>query len=102
MASIYMHRYIKAFRRYGLDHKYDAQLVTSANDLVVLCRQGAHEVLEKTRGWMGSIGLALSEDETRVRGARCQSFDFPGYTFGPMYSPRTSGCCNGARPFSSP
>jgi RNA-directed DNA polymerase len=27
LANIYMHRYIKAFRRYGLDQKYGAQLV---------------------------------------------------------------------------
>jgi hypothetical protein len=52
------HRYIKAFRRYGLDRKYGARLVTYADDLVVLCRQGAHEALAKTRGWLGSIGLA--------------------------------------------
>src|SRR5207245_10231244 len=98
LANIYMRRYIKAFRRYGLDQKYGAQLVTYADDLVVLCRQGAPEVLEKTRGWMGSIGLALNEGKTGVRDARCESFDFLGYTFGPMYSPRTGGRYNGARP----
>jgi RNA-directed DNA polymerase len=98
LANIYMHRYIRAFRRYGLDRKYGAQLVTYADDLVVLCRHGAHEVLEKTRRWMASIGLALNEDKTGVRHARCESFDFLGYTFGPMYSPRTGGRYNGARP----
>src|SRR5437870_2886037 len=96
LANIYMHRYIKAFRRYGLDQKYGAQLVTYADDLVVLCRHGAQEVLEKTRGWMASIGLALNEGKTCVRNARCESFDFLGYTFGPMYSPRTGGRYNGA------
>src|SRR6266567_7337075 len=98
LANIYMHRYIKAFRKYGLDQKYGAQLVIYADDLVVLCRHGAHEVLEKTRGWMGSMGLALNEGKTGVRDARCESFDFLGYTFGPMYSPRTGGRYNGARP----
>ena len=47
---------------------------------------------------MGSIGLALNEGKTCVRDARCESFDFLGYTFGPMYSPRTGGRYNGARP----
>jgi hypothetical protein len=75
LANIYTHRYIKAFRRYGLDQKYGAQLVTYADDLVVLCRHGAHEVLEKTRGWMGRIGLALNEGKTCVRDARCESFE---------------------------
>ena len=73
LASIYMHRYIKAFRRSGLDRKYGAQLVTYADDLVVLCRQGGQEVLEQTRRWMASIGLALNEAKTGVRDARSAS-----------------------------
>jgi RNA-directed DNA polymerase len=98
LANIYMHRFIKAFRKYGLDQRYGAVLVTYADDFVVLCRHGAAEVLETTRRWMASIGLVLNEDKTRVCNARCESFDFLGYTFGPMYSPRTGGRYNGARP----
>jgi RNA-directed DNA polymerase len=98
MANIYMHRYIKAFRTYGLDRRYGAVLVTYADDFVVLCRHGAVEVLATTRRWMTGIGLALNEDKTRVCNARCESFDFLGYTFGPMYWPPTGGRYNGARP----
>ena len=47
---------------------------------------------------MTGIGLTLNETKTRVCNARCESFDFLGYTFGPMYSPRTGGRYNGARP----
>src|SRR5262249_15316016 len=98
LANIYMHRFIKAFRKYGLDRRYDAVLVTYADDFVVLCRHGAAEVLDTTRRWMASIGLALNEDKTRVCHARSASFDSLGYTFGPLYSPRTGGCYPGARP----
>jgi hypothetical protein len=48
--------------------------------LVVLCRHGAAEVLETTRRWMTRIGLTLNEDKTRVCHARCESFDFLGYS----------------------
>src|ERR1700737_1544570 len=65
MATIYMHRFIKAFRKYGLDRRYGAVLVTYADDFVVLCRHGAAEVLETTRRWMTSIGLTLNETKTR-------------------------------------
>src|SRR5207247_8866684 len=41
---------------------------------------------------------APNESKTAVRDARCTCFDFLGYTFGPMYSPRTGGRYNGARP----
>jgi RNA-directed DNA polymerase len=98
LANIYMHRYIKAFRKYGLDRRYGAVLVTYADDFVVLCRHGAAEVLATTRRWMTGIGLALNEDKTRVCNARCESFDFLGYTFGPLYSPRTGRRYLGARP----
>jgi hypothetical protein len=81
LANIYMHRFIKAFRKYGLDRRYGAVLVTYADDFVVLCRHGAEEVFEITRRWMASIGLALNEDQTRICNARCESFDFLGYTF---------------------
>lgn len=98
LANIYMHRFIKAFRTYGLDRRYGAVLVTYADDFVVLCRHGAAEVLETTRRWMTCIGLTLNETKTRVCNARCESFDFLGYTFGPMYSPRTGRRYNGVRP----
>lgn len=98
LANIYMHRFIKAFRQHGLDRQYDAVLVTYADDFVILCRHGAAEVLKTTRRWMAGIGLALNEDKTRLRDARCDAFDFLGYTFGPMYSPRTGGRYNGVRP----
>ncbi len=49
LANIYMHRFIKAFRTYGLDRRYGAVLVTYADDFVILCRHGAAEVLETRR-----------------------------------------------------
>jgi RNA-directed DNA polymerase len=98
LANIYMHRFIKAFRKYGLDRRYGAVLVTYADDFVVLCRHDAAAVLETIRRWMTRIGLMVNETKTRVCDARCASFDFLGYTFGPMHSPRTGGRYNGARP----
>ena len=98
LANIYMHRFIKAFRQYGLDRQYGAVLVNYADDFVILCRHGAAEVLKTTRRWMAGIGLALNEDKTRLRDTRCESFDFLGYTFGPMHSPRTGGRYNGVQP----
>src|SRR5438445_11076627 len=64
LANIYMHRYIKAFRKYGLDRRYGAVLVTYADDFVVLCRHDAAAVLETTRRWMASIGLTLNVNKT--------------------------------------
>jgi RNA-directed DNA polymerase len=98
LANLYMHRFIKAFRKHGLDEKHGAVLVTYADDFVVLCRRGARQVLEVTRQWMTRIGLTLNEEKTCVRDGRRESFDFLGYTFGPMHSPRTGGRYLGAMP----
>lgn len=84
LANIYMHRYIKAFRRYGLDKRFGAVLVCYADDLVVLCRHDAQEVLRITRGWMEQMGLELNEEKTCLRNGLKEHFDFLGYTFGPF------------------
>jgi RNA-directed DNA polymerase len=98
LANIYMHRFIKAFRKHGLAQKYGAVLVNYADDFVVLCRRGSRQVLETTGRWMARIGLQLNEQKTCLRDARRESFHFLGYTFGPMYSPRNGYCYSGARP----
>jgi len=87
LANIYMHRYIKTFRRCGLDKKYGAVLVTYADDLVVLCRRKPEQVLEITGRWMEQMGLCLNPEKTVIRDAGEEHFDFLGYTFGPLYLP---------------
>jgi RNA-directed DNA polymerase len=98
LANVYMHRFIKAFRMHDLATKYRAELVTYADDFVVLCGGDARKVLDIIRQWMTKIGLTLNEAKTSVRDARREHFDFLGYTFGPLHSPRTGGQYNGARP----
>jgi RNA-directed DNA polymerase len=97
LANIYMHRYIKAFRKYGVAQKYGATLVNYADDFVVLCRHGAQDVLDKTRRWLTCMGLTLNEKKTSIRDAHRESFDFLGYTFKTMYSPRNGHRYIGAR-----
>jgi len=84
LANLYMNRYLKVFRLRGLDRRYGARLVNYADDFVVLCRQGAPEVLAQTRQWFTQMGLTLNERKTRVCDGRSEPFTFLGYTFGPM------------------
>jgi RNA-directed DNA polymerase len=85
LANLYMNRYLRAFRHAGLDRRYGARLVNYADDFVVLCRQGAVEVLAQTRQWFQQMGLTLNERKTRVCDGRREPFTFLGYTCGPMY-----------------
>jgi RNA-directed DNA polymerase len=84
LANVYMNRFLKVFRLRGLDRRYGARLVNYADDFVVLCRYGAAEVLAQSRRWFTQMGLTLNEQKTRVCDGRRESFDFLGYTFGPM------------------
>jgi RNA-directed DNA polymerase len=98
LANIYMHRFIKAFRRHGIAERYGAVLVNYADDFVILCRRQAHEVRGIVSRWMTRIGLALNEAKTVVRHAWREPFDFLGYTFAPMYSPKNGHRYLGACP----
>jgi RNA-directed DNA polymerase len=84
LANLYMNRYLKVFRLRGLDRRYGARLVNYADDLVVLCRRGAPEVLAQSRRWFTQMGLTLNEQKTRVCDGRTEPFTFLGYTFGPQ------------------
>lgn len=81
LANLYMHRFIKMFRKSGFEGKHGAVLVNYADDFVVLCRRDAPRVLTKIRSWFAAIGLEINESKTSVRHARQESFDFLGYTF---------------------
>ena len=98
LANVYMHRFIKAFRKFGLDKKHGAVLVNYADDFVVLCKRDAHGALATIRRWMASIGLELNETKTSVRNARAESFDFLGYTFKMQRSLKTGAPYPGAQP----
>ena len=89
LANIYMHRFIKAFRKHRLGEKHGAVLVTYADDLVILCRKDAVGALQTIRGWFESIGLNINEQKTSVKNARRESFDFLGHTFKMLHSYKT-------------
>ena len=98
LANVYMNRFLKVFRQRGLDRRYGARLVNYADDLVVLCRQGAAEVLAQSRRWFTQMGLTLNERKTRVVQGREEPFTFLGYTFGPMHYRKDGHWYLGAAP----
>jgi RNA-directed DNA polymerase len=83
LANIYMHRFLRAWRQRDKGQEYRAQLITYADDFVIVSRGQAAAALAWTRGVMGRIGLTLNDAKTSIRNARTESFDFLGYTFGP-------------------
>lgn len=86
LANIYMHRFLKAWRKQGRGEAFRARLVNYADDFVILSRGHATAALDWTRQVIGKVGLTLNEQKTCIRNARREPFNFLGYTFGPMTS----------------
>ena len=99
LANLYMRRFVLAWKKLGLDRRLGSCIVIYADDLVILCRRGkADEALGWMREIMGKLQLTVNEEKTRVCKVPEEEFDFLGYTFGRMYSPRTGQARLGMRP----
>jgi RNA-directed DNA polymerase len=83
LAKLYMNRFLKHWRATGRGEAYQAQIISSADDFVILSRNKAAEALAWTRSVMTRLGLSLNEAKTVVRNARHERFAFLGYAFGP-------------------
>ncbi len=98
LANLYMNRFLKYWRATGRGEAYRAQVISYADDFVILSRGYAAEALAWTRAVMTKLGLALNEAKTSVRNARQERFDFLGYTFGPHHYRKDGHWYLGASP----
>ena len=99
LANLYMRRFVLGWKKLGLDKSLGSRIVNYADDLVILCRKGgAEEALTQMREIMGRLKLKVNEEKTRICKVPQGEFDFLGYTFGVMYSPKTGKAYTGARP----
>lgn len=91
LANIYIHRLLKAWKKFGMERHLGARIINYADDLVILCRSrsGAETALKSLRWMVERLGLRLNEQKTHLRNAREEQFDFLGYTFGLMVSRKT-------------
>ena len=86
LANIYIHRLLRAWKKFDLERRLGARIINYADDLVIVSQDSAEEALNWLRWIIARLGLKLNEGKTCVRDARRESFDFLGYTFGPQVS----------------
>ena len=99
LANVYMRRFVLAWQQLGLDRRLGSCIVIYADDLVILCRRGkADEASKWMRRIMTKLKLTVNEDKTRICRIPDERFDFLGYTFGRLYSPKTGKARLGMRP----
>jgi hypothetical protein len=94
-----VHRLLgQGWKTLGHETRYQARIVNYADDFVILCRRSAEGALAAMRDMMRRLKLTVNETKTHVCRLPAESFNFLGYTFGRMHSPRTGGAYLGARP----
>jgi hypothetical protein len=98
LSNLYMRRFALGWRSSGYQKRLKAFVVNYADDLVICCRGSATEALAAMREMMSRLKLTVNETKTRVCAVPQERFDFLGYTFGRMWSPRTGGAYLGVCP----
>lgn len=98
LSNLYMRRFVLGWKTLGHQDQLRARIVNYADDFVILCRGRADKAMAAMRGMMEKLKLTVNETKTHVCRIAEASFDFLGYTFGRMYSPRTGGAYLGLRP----
>jgi RNA-directed DNA polymerase len=90
LANIYINRLLRHWRNTGASQRL-GQIVSYADDFVILCasRAQAEASLAHVSRWLEKLGLRLHPTKTRLCEAWKESFDFLGYTFGPVRHWRT-------------
>jgi group II intron reverse transcriptase/maturase len=98
LSNLYMRRFILGWKSLGHQRRLDAFIVNYADDFVICCRGTAEEAMTVMRSMMSKLRLTVNETKTRLCRLPGDTFNFLGYTFGRLYSPRTGGAYLGVRP----
>jgi RNA-directed DNA polymerase len=98
LANLYMRRFILGWKVQGHQRRLDAHIVNYADDFVICCRGTAEKAMTVMRTMMAKLKLTVNETKTRLCRVPDEKFDFLGYTFGRLYSPRTGGAYLGICP----
>lgn len=98
LSNLYMRRFVVGWTRLGHAGRLGAEIVNYADDFVICCRGTAEQALAAMQGMMQRLKLTVNPAKTRVCSVLDGAFDFLGYSFGRMISPRTGGAYLGLQP----
>jgi RNA-directed DNA polymerase len=98
LSNLYMRRFILGWKLLGHERRLRAKIVNYADDFVICCRGTSTQAMTEMQAMMERLKLTVNEEKTRLRRVPEETFDFLGYTFGRLWSPRTGGAYLGMRP----
>jgi RNA-directed DNA polymerase len=77
-ANLCMNRFLKHRRTTRRGEAFQADVISYADDFIILSRGHAAEAMAKTKGVMTKLGLTLDETKTSLKDTRRERFDFLG------------------------
>ena len=98
LSNLYMRRFILGWKVLGHERRLRAKIVNYADDLVICCRGTAVKAMSVMEDMMERLRLTVNTEKTRLCRLPKETFDFLGYTFGRLWSPRTGTAYLGMRP----
>ena len=97
-SNIYMRRFILGWKVLGYAQRFKAEIVNYADDLAVLGRAPAAEMLTAVEGLMQRLKLPMNAEKTRCCRVPEESMTFLGYRIGRNYRRDTGRAYIGTRP----
>jgi RNA-directed DNA polymerase len=98
LSNLYMRRFILGWKVLGHERRLRAKIVNYADDFVICCRGTAVKAMSVMEDMMERLRLTVNAEKTRLCRLPKETFDFLGYTFGRLWSPRTGTAYLGMRP----
>ena len=98
LSNLYMRRFILGWKALGHAQRFRAEIVNYADDLCVLGKAPAAEMLAVVERLMAGLKLPVNERKTRCLRCPEEPLEFLGYRIGRNYRPHRKGAYIGTRP----
>ena len=98
LSNVYMRRFIVGWKVLGYAQRFKAEIVNYADDLTVLGKTPAAEMLAAVEALMKGLRLTVNAEKTRCCQVPEDSIEFLGYRIGRNYRPQTGRAYIGTRP----
>ena len=97
-SNVYMRRFIMGWKVLGYARRFKAEIVNYADDLRVLGKAPAAEMLAAVEALVDRLKLTINVEKTRCCRVPEEPIEFLGYRIGRNYRPHTGRAYIGTRP----
>ena len=97
-SNLYMRRFVMGWKTLGYARRFRSEIVNYADDLCVLGKAPAADMLAAVERLMDGLKLPINERKTRCLRCPEEAFEFLGYRIGRNYRPHGKGSYIGTQP----